>query len=408
MTVEFREADGQRIYTVKQGAETLGFIAVDSTVAGRSRGGLRLVEDVSEAEIRAAARAMTFKYGLLGLPQGGAKAGVRGAGEATQEHRRHRLLEFARAAEPLLADRVYVPDADMGTSARDVRWMMRTIGCPVRRRDWRGTRSGYYTAVSCVTSAAAAAGHLGIPLAGCRVAIEGFGSVGGALGALMRDRGAKVVAVSTSQGALYDSSGLDVDRISALAAESGSRAVRLYDDAEQLERAALLELPVDVLCPCARFHSVDAHNASRVSARVICAGANDPLSSDAERILFERGTMYLPDFVTNCGGVLGGTMEFASVKPERIAATIDDHIGRLASRLLDRAERQGVTPRSLVEPVAMERFERIRVAAAQPTLRARLFALGLESHRRGWAPSFLVAAMAPRYVRDALRGWDDL
>ena len=408
MTVDCREADGQLIYTVKQDARTLGLIVVDSTVGGRSRGGLRLVEDVSEAEIRGAARAMTLKYGLLGLPQGGAKAGVRGPGEATQEQCRQHLFEFARAAEPLLANRVYVPDADMGTRAQDIRWMMQAIGCPVRQREWRGTRSGYYAAVSCVASAAAAAEHLGIPLAGCRVAIEGFGSVGSALGMLMRDRGAKVIAVSTSQGAACNPNGLDVDRMAALIAESGSRAVRLYDDAEQLERSALLELPVDILCPCARSHSVDANNASRVSARIICAGANDPLSPDAERILFERGALYLPDFVTNCGGVLGGTMEFASVKPERIAATIRDHIGPLAARLLDRARRKGVTPRSLAEPMAIERFERVRTAAAHPTLRARLFALGLESHRRAWVPSSLVAAMTPRHIRNALRGWADL
>ena len=408
MTVDCREVDGQRVHTVKRDAETLGFVVVDSTVNGRARGGLRLIEDVTEAEIRGAARAMTLKYGLLGLPQGGAKAGLRGASEATQEQLRQYLIAFARAAGPLLTDSVYVPDADMGTNAQDIRWMMRTIGCPVRRRDWRGSRSGYYTAVSCMVSAEAGAEHLGIPLDGCRVAIEGFGSVGSALGALMRDRGAKVIAISTSHGAVCNPNGLDVDRMASLIAELGSGAVKLYEDAEQLDRSALLELPVDILCPCARFQSIDQNNASRVSARMICAGANDPLSPDAERILFERGTLYLPDFVTNCGGVLGGTMEFASVKPKRITATIVDNIGPLAARLLDLARRKGVTPRSLAEPMAMERFERVRAAAAHPTLRSRLFAVGLESYRRGWAPSSLVAAMTPRHVSNALRGWADL
>ncbi len=60
MTVDCRNEQGQRIYTVTRHAEVLGFVVVDSSIGGRSRGGLRLVEDVSEQEIRGAARAMTL------------------------------------------------------------------------------------------------------------------------------------------------------------------------------------------------------------------------------------------------------------------------------------------------------------------------------------------------------------
>ena len=49
------ERDGARsLYTLRRGSEALGFIAIDSTVAGRARGGLRMVADVSAAELRAA------------------------------------------------------------------------------------------------------------------------------------------------------------------------------------------------------------------------------------------------------------------------------------------------------------------------------------------------------------------
>ena len=65
------------ICRVEQDSGPDGWVVVDSTVAGRSTGGLRMLPDVTEAELRLLARAMTLKFGLLGLPQGGAKAGVR-------------------------------------------------------------------------------------------------------------------------------------------------------------------------------------------------------------------------------------------------------------------------------------------------------------------------------------------
>jgi glutamate dehydrogenase/leucine dehydrogenase len=172
------DAAEQRVHRVEHDGAELGFVVVDSSVRGRARGGLRLVQDVSELELREAARAMTLKYGLLGLPQGGAKAGLRGDPEAPPAERRERLLRFARAIEPLLRASVYVPDADLGTRADDIRWMMQTLGLPVRAHDWRANRSGDYTAASCVAAARAALASRGRSLRDCRVAIEGFGSVG--------------------------------------------------------------------------------------------------------------------------------------------------------------------------------------------------------------------------------------
>lgn len=403
--LEYHTDGGQRIYTVKQGKKPLGFVVIDSTIGGRSRGGLRLVMDVSVDELRAAARTMTLKYGYLGLPQGGAKAGVSGDGEAPAAERQHRLLEFARAIEGLLRDGIYIPEPDIGTSTDDIRGMVQRTGIRITPRQWCGNRSGYYTALSCAASANAALAHLTeTSLAGCRVAIEGFGKVGSALGGLMSRRGAKIVAVSTSCGAIYNPNGLDIHRLITLSAQAGSRAVERYDDAETLDRGALLELPVDVLCPCARYRSIDEANALRVRANVICPGANNPITAGAEAILSQRGVLCLPDFVTNCGGVLGGTMAFAAIRPIRIELFIDTHIGRCVSWLLHRAQAQGLTLRAVAESMALHRFERLQTAAANPTLMDRLFDFGLECYRRGWVPRRLVGALAPRYFDRLLAG----
>ena len=91
MDLSIKEENGCRIFTaVDNNSCALGYVAIDSTVGGRSCGGLRMLPDIEEAEIRTLARSMTLKYGFLGLPQGGAKAGVFGNPEAPQAERLNR------------------------------------------------------------------------------------------------------------------------------------------------------------------------------------------------------------------------------------------------------------------------------------------------------------------------------
>jgi glutamate dehydrogenase (NAD(P)+) len=394
----------QVVCSVVDGSESLGYLVVDSTVGGRSCGGLRLLPDVDEDEMRGLARAMTLKYGFLGLPQGGAKAGVRGDPEAPEPERRERLLAFSRAIAPLLCGRTYVPGADMGTNTDDVRFVLAAAGVKVRRRELRDSgQSGYYTALSVLAGARAAAAHLGFTLAGSTVAIEGFGKVGSSLAALMATAGAKVVAVSTSRGALFNSRGLDVPQLMRLAALVGSRLVETYEGAERIDNSALLELPVDMLCPCARHDSITFGNAARVTARAVCPGSNNPVTPEAEMVLFERGVLSLPDFVANCGGVLGGTMEFASVREEAIAAFMERKVGARSSWLLEEAGRLGLSPREVAVPFALRRFDLVRSQADHPNAGARLFGAGLELYRRGWIPRKAVASLSTTYFDRLLR-----
>ncbi len=171
--------------------------------------------------MRGLARAMTLKYGFLGLAQGGAKAGVRGDPEAPLEERRRCLGEFGRAIAPLLLGRTFVPGTDMGTDNADIAWLLAAAGRRLAPRELRGTQSGYYTALSVALSAREATKHIGLELSACRVAIEGLGRVGSPLATLLRAAGARVVAVSTSRGAIYDPEGLDVERLVALGTRAG-------------------------------------------------------------------------------------------------------------------------------------------------------------------------------------------
>jgi glutamate dehydrogenase (NAD(P)+) len=187
-----------------------------------------------------------------------------------------------------------------------------------------------------------------------------------------------------------------------LAEEAGSRVVEFYHDAEFVDREKLLELPVDILCPCARWNSLNMSNAPRIPAQVISPGANNPITPDAEHALFERGVLCLPDFVTNCGGVLGGTMEFASVSRERIATFIDRHIGTRIAWLLNEAKSKCVLPREVAVPLALHRFKEVQQSVAHPTPFRRLFEAGIELYRRGWVPGPLVGALSLYYFKRTL------
>jgi glutamate dehydrogenase (NAD(P)+) len=384
---------------VVHNGNTLGYVAIDSTVHGRSCGGLRMLPDIDEAEIRALARSMTLKYGFLGLPQGGAKAGVFGNPDASQPERLERLIEFGHAIKSLLLTKTFIPTSDMGTNNADIRHMLNAVGIRVGRRELQNNSSGFYTAHSVLAGVVQSSRHIGLNLSRCTVAIEGFGNVGKPLASLLTHAGAKVVAISTSHGGLYNPRGLDVDRLTRLADEVGSRVVEVYPEVEFIDREVLLELQVDILCPCARWNSIHINNAMRIAAQVICPGANDPITPDAERILFERGVLCLPDFVINCGGVLGGTMEFASVNRERITAFIERYIGERIAWLLKEAKAKSVLPRDVAVPLALHRFEQVQQSTNHPTPLHRLFEVGLEFYRRGWIPDSLVGTLSLRYFR---------
>lgn len=403
MDLTARAGDGRLVCTVTDGREVAGYVVIDSVVGGRSCGGLRIAPAVDEAEVRALARGMTLKFGFLGLPQGGGKAGIRGDPDAPLPERRERIAAFGRAVAPLLQSGLYVPATDMGTDIEDIRHLLTAAGVRPLRRELRSPRTGYYTAVTAFAGVRQAARRLGLRLEGATAAIEGFGKVGAALAGLLDGAGVRVVAVSTSHGAIHDQAGLDVPRLIRLASDIGSRVVERYPDAARIERAALLELPVDLLCPCARHGSVHAGNAGRVAARAIVPGANDPVTLEAEEALFARGILCVPCFVANCGGVLGGTMEFAGVDRATIAGFMDRRVGARIGEMLEEAARQGVPPRAVAEPSALRRFAAVQHGDARSTLHGRVLAAGLETYRRGWLPRRLVGPLSLPYFDRILR-----
>lgn len=376
--------------------EVQGYLVIDSTVNGRSYGGLRMSPDLSAATLARIARAKTLKYGLLGLPLGGAKAGIAAAPEIPAERKRELLKGFGEALKPYLETRRFVPGEDLGTTAADIRYMLEANGLKVLPRSL-SEGSGTFTAITVFAAAVSACDYAGVDLHKATVAVEGFGSVGASTALAFQKGGVRVVAVSTVLGGVYNEAGLDVAELNRLRERVGDEVVNMFPGGRRIDRESLPELDVHIFSPCAHPDSITEANAGRVQARVVCPGANCPVTPEAEHSLFQRGILPVPDFVANCGGVLGVSMRRAGVRRDDIERYVGQKIAREAAGILETARAENVVPRVIAERVAEERFARAKAQAESRTLVGRAFGLGLELYRVGAVPKWLVAPLAPRY-----------
>ena len=395
----------QLIATIEDPAVGLrGYIVVDSTVNGQSCGGMRMFSDVTVEEVTGLARSMTLKYGFNGMAQGGAKAGIAADPDMPDEQKRAVLRRWGEIAAPLLLSRSYITGTDMnvGQGAIDVVHAAAGYREPPPRRG-KGNKSGLYTGYGVMIVSEAAAAFRGVELDRCRVAVEGFGAVGSAYAMLMaKKKGARVVAISTTRGAIYHPDGLDIDRLLALRAEHGHRVVETYDGAERIAQEDLLTLDVDLLAPCARIHSIHAGNAGSIRATMVCPGANIPVTPEAEAILHRRGIAYLPDFTANWGGVLGNKLEALAVDDAFIETFFRDKNRQRLVDLLRAAEAAGEPAAAIAERYAMDRFARIKAAAEARSAGTTLKSLALRVFNMGLIPEFICRPLAPYYFERAL------
>jgi glutamate dehydrogenase (NAD(P)+) len=138
-------------------------------------------------------------------------------------------------------------------------------------------------------------------IAGARVAVQGFGNVGGVAAKLFAEAGARVVAVQDHGGTVVRDNGLNVPALLDHVARHGS--VKGFADAETVPDADFWSLPCDILIPAALEGQINEKNAGRIQARMVIEGANGPTTPQADDILHDRGVLVLPDVIANAGGV---------------------------------------------------------------------------------------------------------
>jgi glutamate dehydrogenase (NAD(P)+) len=320
--------------------ETAGLeavIVIDHELFPVSAGGTRMLADVDVDEVARLARAMTWKFAVCRVRYGGAKAGIRfGGGD-----REAVLAAYHRALAPY--HDVFLTGPDMGTQPADfVTADMNELPLWAQSHDGLGM-DDLATGHGVKAAAEAALAEVGRRLEGATVAIEGFGKVGAGTARACVRAGARVVGISTVHGLLADPSGLDVDRLFELRERHGDLLVA-HGGTPARPREDLFALDVDVLVPGARPDSITAAVAENARCSVVAPGANVPYAEGAVEVLHDRGIVAVPDFISNSGGVHLYQSVEQDDEPEAALGTIEGLIGEAVTRVLARAEAEGVTP----------------------------------------------------------------
>jgi glutamate dehydrogenase/leucine dehydrogenase len=332
-------------------ASLRAIVVVDNTACGPAIGGVRMAADVSTEEVFRLARAMTLKNAAAGLPHGGGKAGILADPKIADKPRFIRA--FARAIRDLVE---YIPGPDMGTDESCMAHLFDEIG---RAAGLPRVLGGIpldeigATGYGLAQCAEVVAPHCNLDLRGATVAIEGFGSVGRHAARFLEEMGAKLIAASDTGGAIHDPQGISVEKLSTAKSEGGS--VVGYNRGRRLPLRELFTVPCDILIPAARPNCIHAENASQIQAKLILEGANIPATTDAERILHQRGVVVVPDFIANAGGVICGSVEYHGGSETQAFEQIAEKIRENTKQVLQGSRRDKIEPRQAAVELALQR-----------------------------------------------------
>ncbi|MFA5786957.1 MAG: Glu/Leu/Phe/Val dehydrogenase [Actinomycetota bacterium] len=280
---------------------------------GPAKGGIRYHPMVSLDEVKALAMWMTWKCAVMGIPFGGAKGGVVCDPKEFSRAELERLTRrYASEILPLIGPERDIPAPDVNTDGQIMAWIMDTYsmnkgysvpgvvtGKPfsIGGSEGRGgaTARGVMYCLFCALR------DRGIAPADVKVAIQGFGKVGGGVVRFLHDAGCTVVGVSDVAGGVHNPTGLDPAALDGNVAETGT--VVGTPGTDTITNAELLALDCEVLVPAALESVITEENAANVKARFVVEGANGPITPAGDRILNDNGVLVVPDVLANAGGV---------------------------------------------------------------------------------------------------------
>ena len=297
-------------------------------VLGPGKGGIRFHPEVNENEVASLSFWMMIKNSLAELPFGGAKGGVKfNPKDASLQMLENVSRKYIDAFYKVLGQDIDVPAPDVYTNSQIMAWMLDEYekkvnhhepgmitdkplelqGCVLR--DEATARGGFIILAEMIKDLKLKGREL-------KIAIQGFGNVGLNLSKILYENGFKIVAVSDSRGSIYNKTGLDINHVVEVKSKFGS--VVNFPNGEKISNQALLELPVDILILAALGNQVTENNANNLQTKYIVEMANGPTTYKADKILFSRKIIVVPDVLANAGGVIGSYFEWSQNKAGNI------------------------------------------------------------------------------------------
>ncbi len=290
------------------------------------KGGIRFSEEVNQDEVMALAALMTYKCAIVNVPFGGGKGGIK---INPRNHSAYELEKITRRYTSELVKKNFigpgidVPAPDYGTGEREMAWIVDTYaslrpgeidaaGCvtgkPITQGGVRGRREatglGVFYGIREVCNMADVMSKLGLTtgVEGKRVVVQGIGNVGYHTAKFFRENGAKIIAISEHDGAVFNPEGLHEDELIEFRKKTGS-IINFPGATTITNTTEALELDCDILIPAALENVINGANAPRIKAKIIGEAANGPLTPEADEVFAAKGVLVVPDMFLNAGGV---------------------------------------------------------------------------------------------------------
>jgi glutamate dehydrogenase (NAD(P)+) len=313
VTVPVRMDDGRVVsYT--------GYRVHHNLTLGPGKGGIRYAPSVSLEETTALAMWMTWKCALMNIPFGGAKGGVCcDTLKMTRREIQALTRRFTSEIVMLIGPEKDIPAPDMYTNEQTMSWMMDTYsmqvgysvpgvvtGKPVTVGGSLGRREA--TGLGLCNLIFASLDQLGLDPGKMTAVVQGFGNVGSVAALELWKRKVRVIAVSDVYGGACNPAGIAVDALVRHVGAGGK--VSEFPGVTPVSNRELLEIPCDILAPCATAGQITKENAPRIRCRVLAEGANGPTTLEADEILQAKGVFIIPDVLGNAGGVTASYFEW--------------------------------------------------------------------------------------------------
>ena len=302
-----------------------GFRVLHNDARGPGKGGVRFHPQESIDTVRALAMWMTWKCALIDIPLGGSNGGVVcDPHHLSLKEQEQICRSWVKQLFRDLGSQIDVPAPEIMTNAQHMLWMLDEYeaikgeripgfitGKPVGMGGSLGRLEA--TGFGLVFTLREALRELGIPPEETTASVQGFGNVGQYAVRLFQQMGGKVICVSCwdqkdeTSWAYKKESGIDFDGLASITDRFGGIDKKKALDLgyEVLPGGAWIEQDVDILIPAAIEHQITWYNVKKIRPRVkiIAEGANGPTTSEADRIIEDRGIFLIPDILANAGGV---------------------------------------------------------------------------------------------------------
>jgi glutamate dehydrogenase/leucine dehydrogenase len=204
-----------------------------------------------------------------------------------------------------------------------------------------------------------AAKRLKINMNTATVVVQGFGNAGQYSAQFLEEQGAKVIAVSDSNGGVSNKDGIQVGALRKHKEKKGS--VVGFPGTRPISNEDLVEMECTILVPAALENQITSKNAGKIDAKIVAEAANGPTTPDADDILYKNGIMVIPDILANGGGVTVSYFEWLQNlrreywKEDEVNQRLDRNISKAFSDVYETHDQYTVNMRKASTLLAIKR-----------------------------------------------------